>query len=314
MRLPRLRLPFRLRVPRPSFEWIGDWLSRSLVLYGVYTCVLFLIFMIVNFPHEVVVRRVLGTFDLGQVQLDFNAVRFAWHRGYELQGVKVSLPTGPSEYTPVIEASTFDVRPALASLIKGQLNQWQWQAELYGGIVAGEWIMNPATKAGTAQIALTKIDLGRHRALAAQLDEGQITGQLSGVLSAQISPRDARAAQVTGDLTIARPGVLGAKVKGFKLPDLQFNQGKGKFTLKADRLDLQDVKFTGDQLNASVSGQIVFRQPASASTLNLRATLEPSPATPDQIKVLLALIPRAPNAKPDAPFTITGTLAAPQVK
>lgn len=314
MRLPSFRLNFRPRLPRPSFEWVGEWVSRTVVLYSAYTAVLFLVFMLINFPHDVIVRRLISQIDLGQLQLDFTSANFAWLNGYELRGLKLSLPTSPSERVSLLEASTFDVHPALASLIKGQLNNWQWRADLYGGTVTGDWIMNPATGAGAAQIQLGKIEIGRHRTLTAQLDEGQLTGQLSGTVSVQATPRDPRATQVSGDLTIVRPALTGAKIKGFKVPDLQFSQAKGKFTLKGDRLDLQDVKLTGDQINASLSGQINFRQPNTASTLNLRATLEPSPATPDQIKVLLALIPRAPNARPDAPITITGTLGAPQLK
>ncbi|HUI25151.1 MAG TPA: type II secretion system protein GspN [Candidatus Kryptonia bacterium] len=314
MRWPRLRLSLRPRLPQLSFEWLGDWVSRTVVLYSAYTVVLFLVFMLINFPHDVIVRRVISQIDLGQLQIEFASANFAWLNGYELRGLKLSLPTGASERVSVVEASTLDVRPALASLIKGQLNSWQWRSELYGGTVTGDWVINHATGAGGGQLVLNKIEIGRHRALTAQLDEGQLTGQLSGTVSVQATPRDARATQVSGDITIARPALTGAKIKGFKVPDVQFSLAKGKFTFKGDRLDLQDVKLSGDQLNASVSGQINFRQPVSASTLNLRATFESSPATPDQIKVLLALIPRAPNARPEAPITITGTLGAPQVK
>ena len=59
---------------------------------------------------------------------------------------------------------------------------------------------------------------------------------------------------------------------------------------------------------------IRLRDPLPNSVLNLRATFETSLATPDPLKAAVALIPRPPGAKPDAPVNITGTLAAPKLR
>jgi hypothetical protein len=62
------------------------------------------------------------------------------------------------------------------------------------------------------------------------------------------------------------------------------------------------------------SGNVTLREPLSESILNLRATIQQSLATPDALKTLVALIPRPPGSKPDAPVMISGTLGRPHVR
>jgi type II secretion system protein N len=310
MRFPKLRLRLpRLRgLPRPNFDALGGVLNRTVLLYAAYTLALFLVFSIVNFPHDVVVRRALTQLDLGPLQLDFKSARFAWHRGYELRGIQVSQP--PVD-VPVLEVSSVQVLPELRGLMRGEFTGISLRGDLYGGSADGQWTI--AGQGGSGQVTLSQLDLGRYRPLTMQLDEGQVSGQVSGAFTVDLSG-GRRAAQVTGEVSVNRPGMVGAKVRGFKLPDLQFAQAKGKLTLKGDRLEIQEFRASGDMLGVQGSGSIVLRDPPETSQLNLRVTFEQSAATPPEIKGALALVPRAPNARPDAPITITGTFAAPQFR
>ncbi len=308
MRWPRLRLP----VPGLSFDWLGGVLNRTVILYTAFTTVLFLVFLLVNFPHEVVVRRVLSGVDLSPVQLDFRSARFAWYHGYELSGIRVSETGAPDDAPPLLELTSLDVLPDLRGLLRGSLTGVSWDGELYGGRTHGEWAVTNKG-GGSGQVHFANLQLGRYRTLTAALDEGQLTGTVSGDFNVQLGagPRNT---QVTGQLTIRHPELKGGKVKGFTIPDLHFAQIGGKMSLKGDRLELQEVQASGDQLNVNLSGQITLREPAETSALNLRATVQPSAATPDAIKTLIQLIPRRPNAPPDAPVIISGTFGAPQIR
>lgn len=308
MRLPRLRLRF----PRPSFDWLGGVLNRTVMLYTAFTGALFVIFLIINFPHDVVVRRVLSQIDLSPVELDFNSARFAWYRGYELQGIRLSEAGAPDNTPPLLECTWLDVRPDLVGLLRGGLSGMSWDGELYGGSASGDWTVTPKG-GGSGQVQFSNLQLGRYRILTAELDEGQLNGQVSGNFTVQLGANRS-SSQVAGQVTVKRPALTGAKIKGFTVPDLQFAQINGKLSLKGDRLELQEVQASGDQLNVQLSGQIVLREPRETSTLNLRATVQPSAATPDALKTLIALIPRRPNAPPDAPVLITGTFASPQFR
>ena len=134
MRFPRLRLP----LPGLSFDWLGGVFNRTVMLYAAFTTVLFLVFLILNFPHEVVVRRVLSQVDLSPVQLEFRSARFAWYRGYELRGIRLSETGAPDNAPPLLECTSLDVRPDLGGLLRGSLSGVSWDGELYGGSARGD--------------------------------------------------------------------------------------------------------------------------------------------------------------------------------
>jgi type II secretion system protein N len=307
MRFPRIRL----RLPRISFDWLGGVIDRTVLLYGVFTLVLFLVFLIVNFPHDILIRRAVSQLRLEPIQLDFQSAHFAWHRGYELRGLQL-LANGGGEMPPLLECSTVDLWPNLGGLVRGEFRGVSLDGELYGGHASGEWVVSDGGGAG--HVELSGLEVGRYRALAAQFDEGQVTGQLSAAVTVQLNGSERRKAELNAELSIARPAFTGLKVKGFTIPDLQFAEAQGKVNVKGERVELQEFKATGDQLTVQLSGSITMREPVGASPINLRAILQPSAATPDGIKAMLALIPRRPNTAPDAPITITGTLGSPQLR
>ena len=132
----------------------------------------------------------------------------------------------------------------------------------------------------------------------------------------QIFSREARGNTLTagsGELKIDGAGITEGKVGGFTVPDLNLKQTKVKFTVRSGRLELQEFTATGD-VSVQGSGQIVLREPFQDSVLNLRVTLLPTPTTPDAVKTLLAMIPRPAGNKPDAPLTVTGTVARPRMR
>ncbi|MFN8627759.1 MAG: type II secretion system protein GspN [Candidatus Binatia bacterium] len=308
IRLPQLRAP-RLRLPplRLSFDWLGNLGGRRTALYAGYTAVLFLLFLLVTFPHELVVRRALSG-ARGPAAIDFSGVRFAWFSGYEIDGVRVTSVDGQ---TPYLECSRLWVRPALAALLRGNPYDFLLRAELYGGDANGEVRIGGSSMAGTLQ--WKDLSLGRYRTLTAILDEGQLAGRVSGAVNFEGRAPNLNPGQGTGELVVEGAALTGAKIAGFPVPDLRLRQTKAKFTVREGRLEVQEFQATGD-VDVQASGNIVFRDPPEESMLNLRVTIQSSLATPDAVKTLVGLIPRPPGAKPDAPITVTGTLARPHVR
>ncbi len=304
MRLPRLRLP------RPSLEWIGALGGRTTLLYIGYTTVLFLVFLVITFPHELLIRRALSSVNQGPVAVEFNAAAFAWFKGYELTGLRIA-PVAVDGRPPYLECSHLWVRPALGALVRGNPYAVQMSADLYGGTALGEARLSEGNLVGSVQ--WQGIDVARYRTLTALLDEGQLTGKVSGQFDFEARGANLTVGQGSGELSVDGIGLVEAKVAGFGVPELHFRQTKLKFAIRSGRFEVQDLTATGD-LNVQGSGQIVLREPVQDSVLNLRGTLLPTPATPDALKALVALIPRVPGAKPDAPMTVTGTLAHPRVR
>jgi type II secretion system protein N len=302
---------FGIRLPRPrlSLEWLGVLGDRLTWLYVAYTAALFVVFFILTFPHEMLVRRALSLVNTRANTVDFESTRFAWYKGYEINDVKLS--GGSEGMPPVLELRHLWVRPLFSALIRGNPYAVHVQAELYGGEADGELNYTNGKLVGSLQ--LNNLEVGRYRALTALLDEGSITGRLSGQLDFEGRLTNLDGAQGSGDLVLESAGISQAKVSGYPVPDLNFRQSKLKFVVRSGRLELQDVAIAGD-VNVQGSGQIILRAPMPDSVLNLRATLQPTGTTPDAVKALMAMIPKAPGAKPDAPMTITGTLSHPRVR
>lgn len=300
-----------LHLPRLSLDWTRKFWGRSTLLYAAYTVVLFVAFLLLTFPHDLLVRRVLSRVNRGPVAVDFTTVRFAWLNGYEVAGIRVGPVAADNGQPPYLELGRLWVRPALNALARGNPYSLLVRADLYGGDAHGEVSVAGDRLAGT--LAWHDLNLGRYRTLTSLLEEGELAGRVSGQLNFEARGEHFNAGQASGELTVQQASLTGAKVQGFGVPDLHVRQTRMKFVVRSGHLEIQEFQATGD-VNVQGSGQIVLRDPLPDSVLNLRATVETSLATPDALKGAVALIPRAPGAKPDAPITITGTLAHPRVR
>ncbi|MFQ5665096.1 MAG: type II secretion system protein GspN [Candidatus Binatia bacterium] len=306
MRLPRLHLP-RVRLP---LDWLGLQGGRTLLLYVGYTATLFVVFLLVTFPHEILIRRALSGVSRGPVDVDFKVARFAWLKGYELSGMRVVSPVADHQ-PPYVECSRLWIRPSLGALVHGNPYDFLLSAELYGGTALGEISMADGGLMG--QVQWHDLDLSRYRTLTFLLEEGQLAGRLSGQFSFEARGPGFAAGQGNGEANVDGASLTAAKIAGFTVPDLHLRRTQLQFTLRRGRLEVRRFKATGD-VNVDASGQIVLREPLQNSTLNLRVAIVTSLETPDALKTLVALIPHRRGTKPGTPVTVTGTLARPRVR
>jgi type II secretion system protein N len=278
----------------------------------LYTVVLFCLFLIAQFPHDVVVRRALASIDLNPYQLDYTTTRFAWWRGLELRGLQLSRAGDDQGTPPLFESSSIFIRPGFSGLLRGELGSVFVSALLYGGNVDGSWATSNGMQRATLE--LHGLDIGRYRFLTMALGEGQIAGQLSGAVSAEMRRGNVREGQIAGEIELANGQMAGVTINGLVVPEVNFDTIAAKFAVNGGHIDIEEFHADGRELRASGSGQITLRTPLNDSVLNLKATVQPGPEPSDSVKGLLMLIPRPKNAKPDAPMTITGTLAQPRVR
>jgi len=304
MRLPRLRVP-RLRL---SFEWLGALGGRTTFLYIGYTLLLFVVFLVITFPHELLVRRALSSVNRGPVEVDFKSLNLGYN-GYEISGARVA--STADEQAPYLECSRVWVRPSLAALVKGNPYDFLLSADLYGGRANGEVSLTGG--AVNASVQWRDVEINRYRTLTALLDEGQLGGKLSGQFAFEGRANNLGTGQGNGEIAIDGASITGAKANGLPIPDVKLRQARAKFQVRAGHVEIQEAQTTGD-ITAQGSGQISLKEPIQDSALNLRATITTGLETPDTIKALVALIPRPAGTKPDAPITITGTFAAPRVR
>ena len=299
MRLPALRLPGL------SFDWARGLVSRTTVMYVAFTAVLFVVFLVLTFPHELLVRRALSAVNRGPVTVDFKTVSLSF-RGYDVAGIRVGTEDGPA----YLECSHLWIRPSLASLLRGNPYDFVLSADLYDGEASGELSLGSSL---VGALQWRGLDLSRYRLLTAMLDDGRLSGKVSGQFAFETRRDNVAVGQGSGEFAIDGAALASAKIRGAPVPDVRVRQAKGKFSVGGGHVSVQDVQTNGD-LNLQGAGQITFKDPIGDSALNLRATITTGLETPDTIKALVGIIPRAPGAKPDAPFTVTGTLANPRVR
>ncbi|MBX3023828.1 type II secretion system protein GspN [bacterium] len=306
MRVPALRLP----AWRPSFDW-AELGSRSTILYALYTLVLFGIFLFANFPHKVLVQRVLQSVEIPGVRITVGDVRFAWWHGFELQQVVVA-PSDPS-LPAFFEASSLYVRPALSDLVRGRVQSLALSGALYGGTFDGT--VNGG-EVNRVSLNVDGLQLQRYALLASALQGGQIAGRLSGVVSVESRGSDIGDVRAAGDLQLDGASVTDAKYSQFPIPPLHFKTVATRFDLQGGRLDLQELSADGSEITLNASGQVAMRQPLGDSVLNLKVALAPGPEAPDDVKTLLSALipPPAKGAKADAPRTLSGTLTKPRLR
>jgi type II secretion system protein N len=258
-----------------------------------------------------VINRALRELNQGSLVPGVSRARFAWFWGYELSGVTLSQRSSGPDDPPIFESPSLYVRPGFDGLLQGRLSSVLVDGKLYGGEMDGSWSMADGMTRATLQ--LHGLQLGRYPYMRTLLDEGSVSGQLSGAASME-GRGDLENARAVGELDIRDGGLTGAKISGIGVPDLTFKQISFKFARQGTRLEIQEFRADGDQIKASGDGQIVLREPLSDSVLNLRVTVMPGNDASDDVKALLSIIPRPKNARLDAPLTITGTLRQPRLR
>ena len=307
MRLPSLRLP------RISLDWLEIAGGRRVLLYGLYTSVLFVVCLFANFPYHAITQRVLASLDLkGQgLQLEVADTRPAWWRGLELQHVRVA-PIDPNR-AAFLDASSIFVRPGLEGLLRGRISSVHLEGLMYGGEIDSDLAIADNTRRAT--VTVDGVQLQRYPLLTELLQDGTLTGLLSGIVTVEQHTGDASDTRAAGEFDLDRASIANARVSVFPVPPLHFDKTSLKFSMQGGRLDLQELEADGPELRLSISGQVALREPLADSVLNLKLIALPGPNSPDDVKNLIALLPPpAKGAKADAPRVISGTLARPRVR
>jgi type II secretion system protein N len=307
MRVPALRLPsFRL-----SFDWLEGLGGRRVLWYSLYTGILFAVFLVANFPFGIVLNRVLQMVEIPNMRVEVGDARFAWWHGFELQRVRVASTT--PDQPPLLEAASLYVRPGLDGLLRGRLDSVHISGPMYGGQIDGSF--GRGDDVTRATLTLDRVDLQRYPALRLVLPEGQIGGVVSGVISVEAHGGDSAETKAAGELDVRKASIVDLKVEQFPVPPLHFDTATLKFSLQANRLDIQELEADGPELKLLASGQVAVRAPVADSVLNLKVTVAAGPDSPDTVKGLLSLLPPLPKGqKPDSPRVISGTLAKPRIR
>lgn len=304
MRMPSLRLP---AVGTDLFE---DFPTSKVLLYGAYTLVLFLVFLVLNFPYRVIVTRLLNDVDLENVQIDVHDASLAVWRGLELRGVTVR--RGDWSRLPVVEIPRGYLWPGLGGLMTGDISSADFRGELYGGEAKARWSSGEDLQRTIVQVE--NVQLARYPPLGELFSEGQIFGLLSGFVEVEARAGDLDDARANGELYLDRVGSEGLAYGGLKVLDLFFEETKVLFALQNGRIEIEEIGATGPDLTITGAGQIGLRQPIQDSVLDLELKIAAMPEARNEVKGLVQLIQAQASRGGGDSLTIAGTLRAPRIR
>ena len=263
------------------------WLSLS-----AYFAAAFLVFLLLLFPFDRVKAK-LESEVRQRTSLELSVARISprFFNSVLLSDVVLSDQKGKVLFESPAVRTTVSLFSLLRKILSVDLN-----AKAYGGDLLVKAQQGP----GRQYILLDAngLDLASYSLLK---DFGlKLSGKLGGNF------------EMTGDAGKGRFWLKGVtsrelKIKGFSIPDLDFEQCWLEADLKADRLTIRKLELDGKELKIRCLGDVVLRE---RGTLNLNIKLKPSERLAREQADVLSLL-KNKDAEGFYQFSLGGTLAEP---
>ncbi len=281
--------------------------ARVIAGYSAFFLAVLAVAFVWALPHERIVERALSELTRDQpVSLSFATARPRPPLGYRLDEVVVASSDDPRR---LLELDRVTVSTPLLGALGLTNTMMDIDADVAGGTIDGTLARSDGTSA--VHLVLEGIDLAR--ATTALLPPpGRISGQLDLALDIAGDPaRPRTGGEGTLVLALHNLSLAGLVARGLRLPDLSFDKIEVSAELHGMRLQVTSLEADGHQLAATLSGDVLLREPLERSLLNLRFDLKPGPTAPPGLSLLLKLLPR--RADPARPWNLRGTPAAPSL-
>jgi type II secretion system protein N len=296
-----LTLLERLHTRLPALSSCTGWLF--------YTLVCFVLFLLLTFPSDLLLRRVVASVARNaKVQVRYAEGDWTWGRGWVLRDLTlVNSATG----LPSLQLARLTVRPSLVGLVYGQPLPLTFSANLYGGTVDGT--VQQEANGFAVRFNLCRLALEQWP-LPAPWGQGRVAGNLTANGTLQGNLAHLASLQGTLALTLSDGAVRAGTIAWLPLPALQAVQAHVRATLTGGRLEIAELKLSADGVEAQMQGGIALRTPLLWSVLDLQLTTRVTGTLPPALASLVSLLPPVPGTAGERQASITGTLAIPAVQ
>ena len=260
--------------------------------FAAYFAAAFLLFLLLLFPFDRIKSKLESEFRL-RTPLELSVARISprFFNRFVLAGVVVADNKGKA----LFESKSIKTTVSLCSLLRGAL-LLNLKAEAYGG----ELLVKAQQGPGRQYLLLDAdgLDIASYPLLK---DFGlRLSGKLGGNF------------EMDGDSGKGRLWLKGLtsrelKVKGFPVPDLDFEKGWLEVELKGDRLTVKKLELDGKDLSVRATGDLVLRE---RGTINLAIKLKPSERLAHEQAAMISLL-RTRDAEGYYFLTLGGILSEP---
>jgi type II secretion system protein N len=271
----------------PDKKTLLRWLS-----FTAYFIAVFLVFLLLLFPFERVRTKLEAEVGLRTpVELSVGRISPRFFNRFVLSDVVVSGKDGKV----LFESPSVRTTISLFSVLRGRL-----ALDMKGLAYGGELLVKTQQGPGRQNLVVDAdgLDIGSYALLK---DLGlKLSGKLGGNF------------EMTGDVGKGRLWIKGLtsrelKVKGFSVPDLDFDQCWLEAELKGDRLTVKKMELDGKELKVRCLGDLVLRE---RGTLNLTVKLKPSERLATEQAAIFSFL-KNKDADGFYLFSLGGTLSDP---
>jgi type II secretion system protein N len=260
--------------------------------FAAYFAAVFFIFLLFLFPFDRIKTKIESEVRLRTpVELSVSRISPRFFNRFALIDVVVSDKTG----RVLFKSPSVHTKVSLFGLLRGLLSV-DLKSAVYGGELSvkarqGSILQSLVVDAAGLDISAYPLlkDLGL-----------QVSGRLGGNF-------DMRGDAGKGRFLFKNLAWRGLNVKGFPLPDLDFEQAWVEAELKGDRLLVKKMEMEGKELKLLTSGDMVLRERGS---LNLVVKLKPSERLAREYAGVVSLLKNR-DADGFYQFTLGGTLDMP---
>lgn len=266
-------------------------LIRRLSL-ALYFAAAFLAFLLLLFPFDRIKARLENEVQQ-RAALDLTVSRISprFFNSFTLTDVVLSDRKGKV----LFESPSVRTSVSIFNLLRGMLSL-DMNAKAYGG----DLLVKMQQGGGQQHFVIDAdgLDIASYTALR---DYGlKLSGKLGGTV------------EMSGDSGRGRLWLKGLtsrelKIKGFSIPDLDFDQCWFEADIRGDRMTIKKLELDGKELKIQCLGDVVLRE---RGTLNLTVKIKPSERLAREQAAILSLL-RNKSADGFYQFSIGGTLAEP---
>ncbi len=210
-----------------------------------------------------------------------------------------------------VNAPSVKLRPAYLSLF-GQSPAVSFSAEVFGGNVKGTVRLDRSSKGGVGveKMVLEEIDLSLFRQ--------QVTGFMPNVgLEGMLNAEGGYSPEGRGN------GLLNLNIKNlvvqpaeplFSVKSLTFTDVTAAINIKSRRLDIENCVIDGREIDGTMKGSVLLREPLESSNLRLTGSLKPEKTLLEELGKTMpieAVVGGSMNEDGEIPFSVSGTAASP---
>ena len=260
--------------------------------FSLYFVIAFLTFLVFLFPFERVKARLESeTRSRTPLELSIARISPSFLNRFVLTDIVVSDRTG----RVLFESPSVRTHVSLFGFLRGLLSL-DLKAQAYGGTVSLR--TEQGAKRQYISLDAEGLDISSYTLLK------NLGYKLSGKLGGSY---EATGDSGKGRLLIKNLVSRELKIKGFPVPDLDFDQGWIEGDIKGDRFTIRKLELDGKELKIRISGDLVMRE---RGTLNLAVKFKPSERLATEQAGLLSLLK---NKDADGYYllSLAGTVAEP---